>query len=289
VNTFVDASNTIVVGEFDGLHIGHRHLIDAARRLADRAREPLVGVVLAATDRNRQLLSVGARLEGLLHRGCDAVVAVDPLTATPDGIDLIDRIVEGTRPARAVLACPPLPHDRLAHPALRSALAARGVSVIEVERVTGGNGVVVTSAAIRAAVSTGDVALAAEWLGAPYALRGVVVHGARLGHTIGFPTANLEPPGDLVVPANGVYAGHVTTAAGGVFAAAVNVGVRPTVADDGGVRIEAHLLGFDADIYDQSIEIRFERRLRAEQRFESLDALVDQLGRDVRAVSDGPA
>jgi riboflavin kinase/FMN adenylyltransferase len=289
VNAFVDSPSTIVVGEFDGLHVGHRHLVDAARRLADRAREPLVGVVLAATDCSRQLLSVGARLEGLLHRGCDAAVALDPRTSSPEGISLIDCIVDRTRPTRAVLACPPRPPEHLAHPALRSGLAARGVSVIEVERATGRNGMVVTSAAIRAAVSTGDVALAAEWLGAPYALRGLVVHGARLGHTIGYPTANLDPPADLVVPANGVYAGRVTTADGCVFAAAVNVGVRPTVADDGGVRIEAHLLDFDADIYDQPIEIRFERRLRAEQRFESLDALVDQLGRDVRAVSDGPA
>ena len=120
-------------------------------------------------------------------------------------------------------------------------------------------------------------------LGRPYALAGEVVHGAGLGHTIGFATANVVPPIGQALPAEGVYAAAVVHD-GTRTAAAVNIGRRPTVHGNGKLLIEAHLLDFDGDLYGRTISIQFLQRLRGEQRFMGLDGLVAQLGKDVLAV-----
>jgi riboflavin kinase/FMN adenylyltransferase len=132
---------------------------------------------------------------------------------------------------------------------------------------------------IRALLAAGRVAEAAALLGRPYSLRGRVVHGKRLGRTIGFPTANLQVCPDCLVPAYGVYASTVTV--GGVqHAAATNVGVRPSV-DDGVPTIEAYILDYERDLYGHEIELSFVRYLRPEMRFEDLQGLIDQMRRDV--------
>lgn len=272
-----------MAGEFDGMHRGHVHLVAAARAVAEREGGPLIGVVLAGWNPFPHLLPVEARLEALLGAGCARAVAIDRAAAASD---LAERIVAGCDPARVVLSCPPAGRVQMAYPPLRAGFAAHGIEVVEVDRLRDAGGTVITSAAIRATIAAGDVALAAEWVGRPYTVRGVVVHGAKLGRTIGFPTANLDPPVGLAVPCHGVYAAWVTTAAGSEHAAAVNVGVRPTVAKERRLMIEAHLLDFDADIYDEPIGVRFLHRLRGEQRFESLDALVAQVRDDVRAVAE---
>jgi riboflavin kinase/FMN adenylyltransferase len=125
-------------------------------------------------------------------------------------------------------------------------------------------------------VAAGDVGRAAEFLGGPFLFEGTVVEGDRRGRELGFPTANIVPDDHIAVPGHGVYAawahGHP---------AAVNVGVRPTFATGRGLLVEAYLLDFEGDLYGEPLRIAFTERLRGEKRFESVDELVVQMGRDV--------
>jgi riboflavin kinase/FMN adenylyltransferase len=143
----------------------------------------------------------------------------------------------------------------------------------------------VNSTRIRQLLADGEAEKAARMLGRPFTVRGRVVRGDERGRTIGFPTANLSPENE-VLPASGVYAGTVRPlddgdpAEGAILPAVTNVGRRPTF-EGGEVRAEAHVIDWSGDLYGRRIEISFDVRLRAEQRFESVDALKLQIGRDV--------
>jgi riboflavin kinase/FMN adenylyltransferase len=138
------------------------------------------------------------------------------------------------------------------------------------------DGATVSSSRIRALIADGDVATAARLLGAPFQLRGDVVGGDQRGRELGFPTANMIPDPRLVCPGHGVYACRV-----GDHLAATNVGVRPTFGSDLMLLVESFLLDFDADLYGQELTVEFVQRLRPEQRFDGVDALIAQMRRDV--------
>jgi riboflavin kinase/FMN adenylyltransferase len=152
----------------------------------------------------------------------------------------------------------------------RSEFETRVAPLVEVD------GEAVSSTQIRALVASGDVEKAARMLGGPFIVEGQVAHGDKRGRTLGYPTANLIPDESYVHPGHGVYAawahGH---------AAAVNVGVRPQFQTGRGLLIEAYLIDFDGDLYGETLRVAFSKRLRGEKRFESVDALVEQMGRDV--------
>lgn len=134
-------------------------------------------------------------------------------------------------------------------------------------------------------VEAGDVEGAARLLGRPYELHGVVEPGDARGRTIGFPTANVAVPGAVALPADGVYGGWFTAGDGVERAAAINIGRRPTFYDESGLRlVEAHVLDFEGDLYGQAAAVRVVARIRDEVRFDGVDALVDQLRRDVAQV-----
>ena len=152
----------------------------------------------------------------------------------------------------------------------RPEFETRVVPLIEVEGET------VSSSHIRALVAAGEVDVAARFLGAPFMLEGEVVAGDRRGRSLGMPTANLVPDDRIVIPGHGVYAATVD---GGP--AAVSVGVRPTFETGRGVLVEAHLIDFEGDLYGETVRIAFLERLRGERRFDSVDALVEQMRADV--------
>jgi riboflavin kinase/FMN adenylyltransferase len=156
----------------------------------------------------------------------------------------------------------------------QDAFETRVVEMVELE------GEIISSTHIRGLVAVGDVAGAARFLGAPFHMRGTVAHGDKRGRTLGFPTANLVPDPRLVVPDHGIYACRAQVD-GQTHVAAVNVGVRPMFKTGRGLLVEAFLLDFDADIYDLELRLDFLERLRGERRFDSVDALVEQMGRDV--------
>lgn len=143
----------------------------------------------------------------------------------------------------------------------------------------------VRSTRIRECIRTGELAAAAQQLGRPYSVFGRVLHGDRLGRRLGFPTANVEISG-LVVPPSGVYAARVAVGSSR-HPAVLNLGCRPTLGQPHPrTRLEVHLLDFEADLYDQRIEVWFDTHLRDERAFPSLDALRDQIRQDVAAVRD---
>jgi len=157
---------------------------------------------------------------------------------------------------------------------------------VEVVPAVGDESGVISSTEIRKLVSRGDVAEAALLLGHPYQIGGPVIHGDHRGRTIGFPTANLDYPLQKVLPSNGIYACWAWLGSER-FAAAINVGLRPTVHDDQTVpNVEAYLLDFDREIYGQHLKLDFVARLRDELKFPSLDALIEQMHRDVAQARD---
>ena len=140
----------------------------------------------------------------------------------------------------------------------------------------------VSSTAIRRALAGGEVELAAELLGRPFEARGVVVIGDQRGRLLGFPTANVEVPNAVCVPADGVYAGWYERPDGDVHPCAINLGRRPTFYEHADHSLlEAHLLDFDGDLYGERAEVRFTHFLRSERKFDGIDALVAQLKHDV--------
>ncbi|MGH3102430.1 MAG: riboflavin biosynthesis protein RibF, partial [Thermoleophilia bacterium] len=149
------------------------------------------------------------------------------------------------------------------------------VSLVEVDGQT------VSSSQIRAFISAGEVREAAAFLGGPFLFEGEVVHGDKRGRELGMPTANLVPDDLIITPGHGVYA---ATAHG--HAAAVNVGVRPTFETGRGLLVEAHLIGFEGDLYGQQLRIAFLERMRGEKRFDSVDELVEQMRADVAETSE---
>lgn len=145
------------------------------------------------------------------------------------------------------------------------------------------DGTPVRSTHIRALVEQGLVEEAMEFLGHPHQLTETVQHGNHIGRTIGVPTINLRMPSHVLVPAHGVYATRVTLEDGSCYTAVTNVGLRPTVDDGRGITVESWLLDFDGDLYGQSVRVQFFTRLRGEVRFDSLDALKQQIDQDAAA------
>jgi len=162
---------------------------------------------------------------------------------------------------------------------LRCLGAERGFAVRIVEPVEW-EGALVSSSRVRAALRTGDVPQATGCLGRPYRLAGVVVRGDGRGHSIGVPTANISPPPERLVPANGIYACLAHTKHLGTHPAVINIGTRPTFPGHT-LAVEAHLLDFDADLYDQVLALNFIARLRDERAFPTVNALVEQIHDDI--------
>ena len=153
----------------------------------------------------------------------------------------------------------------------------RVVQLLEVD------GEIVSSSHIRGLVLGGAVEYAGRLLGDPFTLCDEVVAGDRRGRELGYPTANLVPDPAYVTPGHGVYAARATVQTGQAYAAAVSIGVRPTFVTGRGELIEAYLLDFSGDLYGTDLQISFVKRLRGEKRFESVDALIDQMALDVDA------
>jgi len=278
------------IGTFDGVHLGHRAVIAEGARQAREAELPLV---LATFDRHpAATLAPGRRPKALApleenlreFAGLGVAVAVvlpfdAEMAAMRASAFLDDVLLAALRADRFVVG-----HDFAMGQGREGTadwLAARvATTVVPPFEIDGSR---VSSSAIRRAVEAGDMGFAARLLGRPFALSGVIVGGQRLGRTLGYPTANLARTIDGVLPPDGVYAARFH-APQGVFSAALAIGTRPAVG--GGPRsVEAYLLDYDgASLYGAACRIEIVERLREERDFPSLDALVEQMGRDVQEV-----
>jgi riboflavin kinase/FMN adenylyltransferase len=279
----------VAIGTFDGVHLGHREVIRGADTVLTFDPHPLSVIHPQATPKliapfpvKRDLiaaLGVDELVVIPFDRGFSQQTAedfvgdvlVDRLGASQVSVGENFRFGRGAKGSAEFLSS----HDEF---------ETRVVPLVEVAGET------VTSSHIRGLVAAGDVRQAAEFLGGPFLFEGEVVEGDRRGRELGMPTANLVPDDALVSPGHGVYAAWAQVdpddsdpsgTAVPTIPAAVNVGVRPTFDTGRGLLVEAHLIGFDEDLYGRPLRIAFLERMRGEKRFESVDELVDQMHRDV--------
>ena len=284
-------SAALAIGKFDALHLGHRALITRANGLGRPHLLTFAGMaavlgwperppLVAAADRPRVLAEWSQQLGQPVGTVELPFTEVRPMTPAAFVAHLAARF---GRCALVVGEDFRFGHGRSAGAAELSSLAsAVGCQVAIVPPVLHA-GAPVSSSRVRSALADGDVALAAELLGRPYRLAGVVQRGDGRGRTIGVPTANLGAR-EVQEPASGVYAAWGVFDDGRRFPAAVNVGNVPTAGAERPLTVEAHLLGFDGDCYGRVLALDLVRRLRNEQRFADLAALTAQIARDVAAV-----
>lgn len=286
----VPGPSVVTIGNFDGVHRGHRVLL---RRTVDAAADadvrsvavtfdPHPAAVLRPGTEPPAIESVDERIRDLRALGVDLVLVL-PFTPSlsslgPD-VFLETVLVERLQATKVIVGA----NFRFGHGAAgdvitlseageRYGFATEAVTLLELD------GAPVSSTEVRERIRAGDLDWANRALGRPFSLAGEVVRGDARGATIGFPTANVEVPAGRLLPANGVYAG-IATVGGESFGAVTNVGTRPTFAGDG-VTVEVHLLEVERDLYGQHLEVSFLHRIRDEQRFDGVDALVAQIGRD---------
>jgi riboflavin kinase/FMN adenylyltransferase len=270
----------VAIGTFDGVHLGHREVIAGAETVV--TFDPHPQSVVAPGSQPKLLTTLDRKAELIETLGVDELVVIpfDGDFAARTAQDFVDHVlVERVQATHVSVG----ENFRFGHKAQGDAqlliddprFATRVVPLLEVD------GEVVSSSHIRGLVSGGAVQYADELLGAPFAVDGEVQHGDKRGRTLGFPTANLVPRPGFVVPGHGVYACRVRLQDGTLVPAATNVGVRPQFVTGRGELIEAFLIDWSGELYGARIRVEFLRRLRGERRFESVDALVEQMGRDV--------
>ncbi len=270
----------VAIGTFDGVHRGHRAVIAGADTALTFDPHPSSVVAPSATP--RLLTALPRKAELIASLGVEELVVIpfDEDFASRSAQSFIDDVLVGALQATHVSVGENFRFGHRAEGTTENLLAderfdARVVELLEVD------GEVVSSSHIRGLILGGAVRYADELLGDPFVLDGRVVHGDKRGRDLGFPTANLVPQEGFVLPGHGVYATRVRTPDGAWHPAATNVGVRPQFVTGRGELIEAYLIDFSGDLYDEEIRVEFLARLRGEKRFDSVDELIAQMGRDV--------
>jgi riboflavin kinase/FMN adenylyltransferase len=265
----------VAVGEFDGVHLGHREVIAGSDTVLTFDPHPLQVVRPEAAPKLLTSLEIKTELITGLGVAELVVIRFDQRFANQSPQEFIDQVLVGRLRAERVSVGENFRfgHRAAGDPALLEAdprFDTRVVALVEVD------GEVVSSSHIRGLVMAGEVELAARFLGAPFQLEGEVVQGDRRGRTLGFPTANIVPDEALVCPGHGVYAAYADG-----MPAAVSVGVRPTFGTGRAVLIETYVIDREVDLYGRRLRLKFLTRLRGERRFDSSVSLVDQMRDDV--------
>ncbi|MBX5440886.1 MAG: bifunctional riboflavin kinase/FAD synthetase [Solirubrobacteraceae bacterium] len=272
----------VAVGTFDGVHLGHRAVIAGSDTVLTFDPHPLA--VIAPDRRPPLLTTLERKVELIGELGVREVVVVpfDEGWARHSAQAFIDEVLAGALRATHVSVGENFRfgHRASGDPAL---LAADGRFEVRVAPMLEVHGEIVSSSLIRSLVLAGDVEAAGRLLGAPFRYAGIVEHGEKRGRELGFPTANLSPRPGYAVPAHGVYAAVAHLDDGTSAPAAVSIGVRPTFATELGVLVEVYLIDWTGDLYGRELRVDFLKRLRGELRFDSVEALVEQMHLDVDA------
>jgi riboflavin kinase / FMN adenylyltransferase len=274
----------LAVGEFDGVHVGHRAVIAGADSVL--TFEPHPRTVVAPDSAPKLLTTLEQKSDLIAGLGVDELIVIpfDGERMAQTAQEFIDHELIARLGATWVSVGENFRFGNRARgdTALlqeQTAFETRVTQMVELE------GEIVSSTHIRGLVAGGQVAEAARFLGAPFETSGIVAHGDKRGRTLGFPTANLVPDPALAVPDHGIYACLATVPGLGEWTAAVSIGVRPTFVTGRGLLVEAFLLDFEGDLYGRELRLQFVDRIRGEKRFDTVEALVEQMGRDVDEIS----
>lgn len=295
------AGHAVTIGFFDGVHRGHASVVQKTKELADAAGvktavvtfDPHPASLVRPENAPQLLTSLDQKLELLEAEGVDTVIVVnfDTEQASETAEDFVLRVLVSGLQAKAVVVGADFHFGkgRGGNVAMLTALGETygfGVHGLELISRVDRQAESVSSTSIRRALAGGEVETAARLLGRPHEVRGVVSLGDQRGRTIGFPTANVAVPKNMALPADAVYAAWYIRPDGSKHPAAVNVGKRPTFYQDAEHSlVEAHLIGFDGDLYDEEAKVRFVSLIRSEQRFDGIDALKAQLMLDIDQAS----
>ena len=297
--------SVVTIGNFDGVHRGHRRVLDRMVATAHARRSPAVAVtfhphpaqVHAPTTAPPLITGLADRFELLAATGLDAVLLLEYTLqfarATPEEF-VRTYLVDGLRAGTVVIGRDVrFGRDNSGDLATMRALGERfGFDVEVVDDAHGDGARRWSSTWVRELLAAGDVTAAADVLGRPHRVRGVVVHGDARGRELGYPTANLSQDSSGIVPADGVYAGWLRRVGypqdrpDGYLPVAISVGTNPTF-DGVQRRVEAHVPDrTDLDLYDEEVVVEFVERLRPTLRFDSVDELVATMADDVRRTRD---
>lgn len=294
VDSLPSRDSVVALGTFDGVHIAHRALLESARELAERVGARLVGAwcfsmppaSFILKTKVPMLTSLEEKVDIMLSLGLDFVAVGDfqDFCSMSAESFIGDVLMDKLGCVGAVCGY----NHRFGHKGLGDpttlAAALGEQNVVAVPEIKY-NGVTVSSSAIRAYIEDGRVSEANAMLGRPFSLTAKVVTGKKLGREWGFPTANQLFPTDSVKLKNGIYA-TVCTVDGKRMTSVSNVGVRPTISDEAdshAVNCETYIHGFSGDLYGKSVTVEFYELLREERKFDSLDALKEQIGKDIDA------
>jgi riboflavin kinase/FMN adenylyltransferase len=291
--------SVVTIGAYDGVHRGHQAVIGQVRKEALQLGCQSVVVtfdkhpasVVRPESAPKLLTDLDQKLELLQKTGIDATLIVEfnRERSTEDPALFVKRVLVDTLRARIVVVGEDFHFgfNRGGNVAMLRELGIQFDFQVEpVKLIARPDGVEepVSSTSIRRALAGGQVEIAANLLGRAYEVRGVVVNGDKRGRAIGFPTANVEVPNAMCLPADGVYAGKFQCDDGSLHACAINLGRRPTFFEHADSSLlEAHLLNFDEDLYGQKVSVTFEHFLRSERKFDGLEAIKTQLQLDVAA------
>ena len=269
------ADRRVAIGSFDGVHVGHRKVIDDADTVLTFEPHPLSVIRPEATP--KLIMPFGVKRDVIDGLGVAELVVIpfDKQFSQRSADDFCERVLVEQLGAREVRVGENFRFGAKAKgtPELLASRAEFETTVVPLVEV---GSETVSSTRIRALVAAGDLETARRCLGAPFMLEGEVVSGDRRGRTLGFPTANIVPDERYVHPGYGIYAAFANG-----LPAAVNVGVRPTFESGRGVLIETHIIDHDEDLYGRPLRVAFVKRLRGEKRFNDVDELVAQMHRDV--------
>ena len=265
----------VAIGTFDGVHVGHRKVIEGADTVLTFEPHPVKVIHPEAAP--KLIMGFAAKRDVIDGLGVDELVVIpfDTEFSKRSAENFVEHVLIERLGATHVSIGENFRFGAKAKGdqellAKRDEFETRVVPLVEVDGET------VSSTRIRALVGAGDMEAATRCLGAPFLLEGEVVEGDKRGRELGFPTANIVPDDDLVCPGHGVYAGFANGQP-----AAIHVGVRPMFETGRGVLVEPHLIDFDGDLYGQTLRVAFIARLRGEKRFPSVEELVAQMHRDV--------
>ncbi|HEV3070903.1 MAG TPA: bifunctional riboflavin kinase/FAD synthetase [Solirubrobacteraceae bacterium] len=265
----------VAVGTFDGVHLGHRKVIEGSDSVLTFEPHPVS--VVAPQHAPKLLTPLEVKAELIAAMGVQELIVIpfDHAFAQRSASEFIDGVLVDALGAVRVSVGE---NFRFGHRAQGDTHLLMGDERFQtvVQPLLEVEGEIVSSSHIRGLVAAGEVDQATRFLGTPFQLRGEVMHGDERGRELGFPTANLIPAEDLVCPGHGIYACRADG-----YAAAVSIGVRPTFKTGRGELIEAYLLDFQGDLYGRTLQLNFLQRLRGERRFDNAKALVEQMQRDV--------